>query len=679
MANYYKSGINDFGEKDILVQTQEDIKKYEKYPGITQPMPGSNKDKIIEWAKSLVLEAYDYKKPWHDAWSQANQAYYTSVSNKDRQNNSTNPGVDQSQDSSILVPAVIKRFSDLVAFWLCKEIYKAEPFVQFTSYSTNDAVKKAQRLLERKYQGDAEKYGAREKASDGFIDLALLGNAVFKAKFHQERLLVEELDGGSVEEKDETDLMFAEYNEPDENVISTDEFDMDLGEPTLKFSIIDQYAEFAPIYLGNFFIDPFAPGKDWRKASYMADVEYVSTEELFERFGEVKGFKSQFESNKMNSNANEMISYAAVPFGLGSDDFTKSFTANVMQSASAINPGRAINSVLNLYTKYTETVIVNDNILVYHKVRDSKIRKAGAFPYVLIKLPTTSNSLFSTGLGHLLRGIQEECTLLASQRLKMLDRLMTVFVEVVEGSVEPEDIMTIQDMTFIKVQQAGGIQFKTPPGNMEQMYLGPEARNMDRAREYAGLPGMIDSSDTKSHLGAVSQRMEASQVQLQVLLDRTRDEFKRLHMMMHIFSMAYLSGDQPLEGSTMIAEKDSTANVLTEEDLALLRLQPELAVQLNAGVNIGADKFKSLSALLNTSVAQGVFSTMLPEKQAGIFGQMMDLLDVDEFKHWFSPENMKPPAPPAIPGMMPPGAGAEALVQQTQPGVQPPPAMQPQG
>jgi hypothetical protein len=667
LSTYFTTGENTFNQKDVIIQDKEQVGEY-KSNEYSQPMPRSSEEEILGWAKSLIEEAYNYRKEYHQEWHEALLSYYTTTSMDDKTSNDANPGVHPSLATQLMVPPLIKRFVDLISFWLCKEIYKAEPFIQFTSYSTDNTVREAQKLLERKYQGDSEKYGAREKATDGFIDLALFGNTVFKAKFHQERLLVEELMGDSVEEISEYDNLLSGFS-GDINSSPDELFEAELGEPKHKFDIVDQYAEFSPIFIGNFFIDPYAPGKDWRRAAYMGDVEFVSSEEIFERFRHVKGFKKKFSESTNRSGVGRNYSV----FGFGGDAFSSLLNRQQPSTNNNKNTiGRRMNSVLHLYTKYTETVIINDEIVVYHKIRDTKVRKAGAFPYIVIKMPGTSNSMYGVGLGRTLKGIQYEQTLLASQRLKMLDQIMTVFIEAVEGGVNKEDIERLGDMTIIPVAQPGAIQFRTPPANMEQLFLAPEARNVDRAREYAGLPGMIDSSNTKTHLGAVDKRMEASQVGLDVLLDRVRDSFKRLHSIMHIYSMAYLSGDQPLEGSTVLAEKDSVSNVLTEEQLATLRLQPELVVQLNAGVNIGADKFKSLSTLLNTGIAQTTVQQLLPEKQIEFMGQILDLLDLNEFKPLFQANNMTPPAPPMIPGVT--TGGGEALAGQPPQG---PPQMPP--
>ncbi len=666
MSTHYTTKENSFGKTDILPLSKDDVTKI-KATDLIQPLPGEDDSKVIEYVKSLMNESYEYKRKFHHFWYQNLKDYYISPNLKDSFSAGKNPAVASELDSEVMVPPLIKRYVDLGAFWLTREIYKIEPFTQFTYYSKDEDIRKSQKLLERKYQGDAETYGARERANEIFTDLFLYGNAVAKASFYQDRIATEmieefELDEDSLQKENssnplsnitnladiQTGIDSFNFNELGEEEAPEEiEPNIKFKDPVPKYEIINQFAEFSPIFLGHFFIDPYCPNKDSRKARYMGDIQFMSTEEVIEKFGNIKGFTKKFKNSlPIAPNA----SMNSLPFSLGNDAFSNSWL-NLDNGAgyamASAHKSRKLNSVVYFYTRFTETVIINESVVAYHKYRDPKIKKAGPFPYVLLKFPCASASLFSLGLGHILRTLQQEQILLASQRLKMLNEVMTVFVEYVGGKVDEAKVENLKGLTFIEVDQPGAINFRTPPAGVEQMFLNSEARNFERAREYSGIPAILDSSSQKTHLGAVPQRMEAAQVQFDVILSRVRDNWKKLHQMMHILSMAYLEGDQPIEGSTNIVTQSGEENKLTEDQLQKLAMQPDLTLQLNAGYDVNSEKLKSFATLMNTPFVAEIIKQLVGsqtielDKLAQSMGMLFDLAGITEFRSIFDVEEIK--------------------------------------
>lgn len=634
---YYISDKNDFGKKEIRPIKNSDLKKYKRNK-YSQPMPGDSPDKIIDWVSGLLRESYDYKKQFHHKWFENALDYYQLPSFDDAQRGGRNPDVDVDQDTEIMVPALIKRYVNLGAFWLSQEIFKSEPFMQFTSYSQEPEVKKAQKLYERKLQGDAETYSARAKATEIGIDLFLYGNAVAKVDFTQERMITLT--------PPEIDIEFNEGfgDDPDQYLLSDydeeqrDAFEINVEDPEPMLHIIDQYSEFRPIFLGHFFIDPVAPRRDWRKATYMGDVEYVSAEEIMERYGHITGFASKFESLE----GNEGFSINNIPMIGATDSFLKSYcNINSDTRASSSSDKREIHSVIHFYTKYTETCIIDGKIVVYHKYRSNNVKNAGPFPYIMFRMPTASGTLYSVGYGHILRTLQLEQIILASKRLQTVEDMNTPLIQYLSGTVDEDKIKHMQGMKFIEVEQPGAISEFVPNHGSIDYFLNAESRNFERAREYAGIPGILDSSNTKTHLGAVSQRMEASQVQFNVILDTVRDGFKEIFQKIHSFNMAYLEGDVPIKGSTGPFNKDYDDNVLTEQELMILANEPELAIQLNLGRDIGDEKIKAFAAVVNTQPVAGILQQLQTsgalslEKQMELLGILFNYSGLNEFTHIF--------------------------------------------
>lgn len=681
---YYKSGINNAGGKDVLPLTSEDIGAYKKHK-YTQPMPGAKKEDVLQWVKSLLNESYYYKKYMHTRWYQSALDYYIQPSFDDKAMVGANPGLNVGQDTDTIVPPLVKKFVDLFAFWQVKEIYKVDPFVQFVSYAIdNPELKTAQKLLERKYQGDMEKFGARERACDAFVDLALYGNAVLKAEFTQERILVECCNELNVEYAgDEEEGSYLEQlMTADEEVSEQDELvTVTAGDPQLQFNIVDQYAEFSPVFLGHHFMDPFAPGRDWRRAGYMADIQWMSAEDIFDKFKEVRGFQEQFHSlvraaGSMENNIAEM------PWGIGSDPFCKSWFHFIddNRGPGITVEGRKLYPVTFMFTPKTETVVISDSFVVYHKAHNAAVAKSGMswHPYIMLKWPGTSNSTYGLGLGHFLRNLQQEQIIIASQRMQMLDILPNVYMEYVEGQVLPEYIESIKNIIAVPVEQMGSIRVTTPAAGAEMAFLNAEDRNFARARTYAGIPEMLEGT-SKTHLGAIDKRMDASQVQFDVILERTRDAFKVLHNKMHLMSMAYLEGDLPVYGS-ISNQGDELAGVLTQDQLDILRNATETVMQLNAGYDVQADMFKALGNLFNTALAQQIVGQLPPDNQFKVFSEMMGMLPgLESLSPLFDPTMFPPPAPPsAAPGQLPPeqgmGGGAPIPPEIPQGGGMPPQA-----
>lgn len=650
----YITDKDDFGQKVIRPITSKDLKKKEfKKSKFSQPMPNDNKEDILRWAIGLVEESYDYKKDYHDRWYNHILDYYQQPSIDASERAGQNNQVDPDQDTEIMVPALIKRYVDLGANWIVRETYKSEPFMQFTSYSETPEARKAQKLYERKLQGDTEYFGARQRSTEIGIDLFLFGNAIAKTQFTQDRLLVMEIpDLELVDADDEYDpgsFDLDAMSEPEPMVVQ--------DKPYPVFQVIDQYSEFKPIFLGHFIIDPLPPDKDWRKATYMGDFEYVSSEELVERYGNITGFTSKLDTIKESTGLN------TVP-GLGNtDDFLESwckFRSKKFSDREA-GEGRKIHSVLHLYTKYTETCIVDGQIVVYHRYRPKSVAKAGAFPYVLFKMPTASGQLFSTGFGHILRTLQLEQIILASKRLQGIEDINKTYYEVVQGSVDEDMVQNIGGLDMIFVEQPGAIREVAPNQGAVDAFLNAESRNFERAREYAGIPGLLDSSNTKTHLGAVSQRMEASQVQFDVILETCRDCFKEIFQKMHIFNMAYLEGSVPVKGSTTAFDNDYNDNVLSEEELMLLAAEPDLAIKLNLGIDVGADKLKNFAAVINTQPVGTTLQMLIqsgaigPDKLMELMGMVFSLGGLSEFSRIFEvdPNKLMPQGQPGQPEGVP--------------------------
>lgn len=637
MASFI-SKKDDFGHSRIRPVNSEDLSKFKGHK-YSQPLPGASDSQVIDWATRLVRESYNYKKDFHERWYKNALDYFTIPSFDSKQRSGRNVAVDIDQDTEVMVPALVKRYVDLGAMWLTREIFKSEPFMQFTNYEQDDDIRKAQKLYERKMQGDTETFGAREKSCNITTDLFLYGNSVAKAQFTQDRIVtmeVPELQINTEDEEDYTSVMDLDSDDPMSGVNIT------MDDPYPMHSIIDQYAEFKSVYLGHFIIDPIPSNRDWRKARYMGDIEYLTAEEIMERFNGIRGFKSKFERITTTS-----ADYTQFPLVGTSDSFLKAWCqfTEVGKEITQLAE-RQVHSVTYLYTRYTETCIIDNSLVVYHQYRARDVVKAGAFPYVMFKMPSTSGGLFSTGYGHILRTLQLEQIILASKRLQSIEDMNGFILQYVGGAVDDIDIKNIDNLKVISVEQAGAIQEMVPNHQAMAGFLDAEARNFQRAEQYAGIPSILDSSNTKTHLGAVPQRMEAAQVQFDVILDNVRDGFKELFQKMHVFNMAYLEGDIPIKGSTGPFDKDFDDNVLDATELMLLANQPELSIQLNLGIDVGADKLKSFAAVINTAPVANALQQLQQsgalgsEKMMQLVGMLFDLAGLTEFRPIFEMDPM---------------------------------------
>jgi hypothetical protein len=232
-----------------------------------------------------------------------------------------------------------------------------------------------------------------------------------------------------------------------------------------------------------------------------------------------------------------------------------------------------------------------------------------------------------------------------------------------EGSVDEAKLQkakSVDGITFLEVSQPGAVQEMAPNPALMNAFLDAETRNFERAREYVNVPGMIDSSNTKTHLGAVSQRMEASQVQFDAILESVRSNFKNLYHKIHVLNKAYLDGDIDIHGSTNLFNKQYVDNVLTADMLKILSTQPELSIELNIGVDMNADKLKSFSALMNTPLVAQILQQIQqqgilpPDKQLQVLGMLFDLGGLTDFRSVFNLDGTPLPPPPP---MTPPGMG----------------------
>jgi hypothetical protein len=637
MASYI-SKKDDFGQKEIRPIRSEDLKPFKKN-FFSQPLPGESDDVVIDWATKLVREAYQYKRGFHKRWNQNMMDYYTVPSFDAAQRSGVNSGIDSDQDTEVMVPALVKHFVDKGAFWLSREIFKVEPFMQFTNYELDTNIRKIQKLYERKIQGDTETYGAREKAVEVGIDLFLYGNAVMKAQFHQERIVTLEMPEPEINLSSEDDmLMDIDAEDPLAGI------NVEIGDPFAVYSVIDQYAEFKPVYLGHFFIDPIPSGRDWRRARYMGDVEFLSSEELMEKFGDIKGFSTKLERIENNT-----ISYTSCPLTGETDEFLQNwckFNHNGKEVSSS--KSREIHSVTYFYTKYTETCIIDNKVVVYHRYRSKNVAKMGAYPYSLLKMPNPSGGLFSVGYGHTLRTLQLEQIILASKRLQTIEEMHKYILTYAGSAVDKSKIQNIQNLTLIEVDQPGAIQPIVPNHQAMAGFLEAESRNFQRAEQYSGIPSILDSSNTKTHLGAVPQRMEAAQAQFDVILDNARDAYKEIFQKIHILNMAYLEGELPIKGSMGPFDKEFNDSILDSSELMILANQPELSLQLNLGMDVGAGKLQAFAAVINTNPAAQMLQQLQqsgvlgPEKQMQLMGMLFELGGLTEFRPIFevSPEEL---------------------------------------
>lgn len=629
MTTIYEWADNQFGQKDVIIQTSERTKAFRKRERM-QPLEDAEDQEIVTWAKKLTYESYISKREWHSIWLHNLYDYYSKPTFRKELEVGKEPNLN-TRDTEIFIPPLIRRLTELTSSWLARQIFRAEPFIQFTNYKLEDKeLTNIQRLYERKLQGDCQSYKAREKAKAAFTDLALYGNAVLKADFHQERVLTKRADLNLVVNNALGDLI------NDDDLLKTqfdgltDDLSAKISAPKPYFEVVDQFAMFNPVFLGNFILDPYCRYDDWKNAAYMGDISYVNEEELWDMFGSIPKFRKNFHG--------AMGGYVAsrLPFGIGMDPFVSAQT--IFANNSGRNPtgefGRKIHSVLYLETPKTQTCIVDESLVVYHKIRDPKIKRMGPWSYEVLRFPSTSGSLWSVGYGYVLRQLQKEQTYIASKRLQYLEKMHKPFIEVIDDAVDESKIKELKDCIMIRTMQPGSVNFRMPPAGAEEMYLNSESRNVQRAREFVGIPPILDGSSEKTHLSGVNQRIDAAQVQFDVLLDVCRDSFKSLYQKIHTLNMAYLEGSLPIYGAAGITEKNSLANSLSDEQIGKLR-SSDVVLELNAGISIGEEKLKSFAQLLNTSPMAASLQALPPQYQIILLGQLLDMGGIPEFKRIF--------------------------------------------
>lgn len=668
MTTKYSISENQFGKKEVQIESSDAIKPYKKKDRM-QPLPGyATDDEIISWAKSLVYESYVAKRDWHTIWVQHQYDYYCKPTYRNELEVGRDPNKGN-RDTDVFIPPLIRRLVDLTACWLTRQIFRSDPFVQFTNYKLEDKeLAEIQKLYERKLQGDAQKYRAREKSKQIFTDLALYGNAVIKADFSQERVLVDraqlEIKNYNPLAPNEDDLFDSvEGYDTEGNDVSND-IDVKVSDIKPYFEVIDQFAMFNPIYLANFFIDPAPRYGDWQNAAYMGDVSYVNEEELYDMFGSIPKFKKGFTTTMGGYTSTRL------PFGIGLDPFIAAQFPRgaLLGRVNNAQWGRRMHSILYLETTKTQTCIIDESIVAYHKLRDPKVKKLGVWSYEVIRFPVTTGGLWGVGYGNILKHLQKEQRYLASKRLQFLEKMHKPFIEVLDETVDESKIKELKDCIMIRTTQPGGINFRLPPAGAEELYLNSEARNMVRAREYAGIPSMLDGSSDKTHMTGVPQRLEAAQVQFDVLLDIARDSFKSMYQKIHILNMAYLDGDLPIYGSVGSAERNSASNSLTQQQLEKLK-RSDTVLELNAGVDVNAEKLKEIAQLINTGAVQEMLQQLSPVYKQIFAGQLFDMSGNSEFRRIFELDAQEKVMAAQAQAAMPPeqaGAGMEG-----QPGAPP--------
>jgi hypothetical protein len=331
-----------------------------------------------------------------------------------------------------------------------------------------------------------------------------------------------------------------------------------------------------------------------------------------------------------------------------------------------------------MYTKKTETCILDDKIVVYHRYHPYETVQAAPYPYVIIKYPSTSNALYPSGLAHIIRHLQIEQIIQADERMKYIKRISMPFYLAVKDQIDDVNQLELlsvdggYEIPVLFVNNLAAMKEIVPSQVSEKIFLESESLNVQRAREALGIPDIIDSSNTKSHVSGVPQRMQAAQTQLDVILERCKDSMKLLFQKMHIYTMAYMSGDVYVEGSSSLI-KNKNSGTLTQEDIDLLKSQKDLIVQLTAGDNINADKIEQLVKLQNTPVAAQTLQLLGPEAALDLQSLLYYYSGVTEASEIFDKAKSKledqannPPAP--MPGQppMPPGA---PMPPQQMPGI----------
>jgi hypothetical protein len=313
-------------------------------------------------------------------------------------------------------------------------------------------------------------------------------------------------------------------------------------------------------------------------------------------------------------------------------------------------------------------------------------------------LPSTSNSTWGIGLGFWLRQLQQEQTQLASMRLQYLSLMYKPYIEVPFGTgVEAGQIYNGPAFNVLEVKVPGQINFKMPTPGSENIFQPAEQSNIERTRFYASQPAMIDGSTDKTHLTGASQRIEAGQIPFNVTLSIVRDGVNDLYNMIHELNLAYLEGDLPVNGSSELNNPQTMANIITQEQLDLLR-ESRNSLQLFAGQNLAADKLELIPQLSQAPLVAESLQALAPANRLAIVGEIFDAAGLNNISKIINADieekakqsQMGPPPQPGIgpqgtligdpqggaqQGAAPQGLPPEIMQMMQQQGGQPPQGM----
>lgn len=617
MTTYYIDKLDNFDEMSVSLSSLEDEKPYEFMEGLNPPprkRDGSTDPEIIQWVKSLVNESYTAMTDQRNLWYSQLMMYLTvgtlseDVSLGARVDS---PAKGKPRNENLIFrPPLLKTRVDFAADWLSHQITKPLPFVQYVNYDpTNIELTQAQRLYERKLQDDIRKYAGRRKFAECFRNLNLYGNAVVRASFHQERMLTKKAKPSMTLENKNP------FDDQDLTVTSKK------TKPDLVYEILDQYGEFENIFLGNYICDPYPKGGDPNNATYKGHIDYVSSEELYDMFKDVKHVKKFLPI--LGNSANNFSSTA---YNSGGDLFTNTqflFNCSGIGVDTARN-GKSLHTLTYIETRKTETCIIDNQIVAYHRIRDAKIKRKGPWSYVHFMVPSTSNSTWGIGLGFWLRQLQGEQNQLASMRMQYLTLMYKPFIEIINGGgVDAAELLNGDAFNALIVKQPGSVNFKMPAQGSENIFQPAEQSNIERTRFYASQPAMIDGSTDKTHLTGAAQRMEAGQIPFDVLLSITRDGINDLYNMIHELNLAYLEGDLPVNGTSDLNNPDTMANTITQEQLDLLRASRN-SLQLFAGQNLAANKLELIPQLMQSPTIDAQLKGLSPINGLALTSEIFD-------------------------------------------------------
>jgi hypothetical protein len=692
MTSYFESIKQDGDKKKTTSLVRpDDVKEYKPLiKNKVQPLPGAEDCDVLEYIESICKESLRNMQPMHQVWNECASFYH--VTPPDFLYASMNdPQQDDATQDRPSCPALIRRFTDQLASFMTRQLFTVEPLVQFTRISDDTELRRIQNSYVNYIHASFQKFGAKHKFKQAAVDLFLYGNMVLKADFHQERVMCEEPESVEVElnenvedeSKDPTNENFGK------DISSEDFINIKVGKNVPKYLVTDQYAEFYPVFLGNFIIDPSPSRNDWKKAAYMGDWEHISTEELLDRYGEIDKVKKYVESGDFDKQDGR-ISPLVAPFAATSSSFITNFAS---RSFNTDADSRNCHRVLHIYTRKTYTCIIDDVCVAIHRYHDRKTSSTGPYPYILCNYNSCSNTLFSIGIGTILRHIQLEQIFYASERFKHAKTVSTPILGVTEGSVDMDSIQRITvggnyeiPVIVIKgsVASAAIQQIKIGSDN-PSIFLDSERLNVERARDDIGVPAVLDASNIKSHTSGIPQQIQAAQSNLDTLLDELRENLKFLFQKMHLMSLANLKGKIVVQPAPGKANVNKDIDSLDEEDLAKLATSENLTLQLTAGEPINDDKVKHLIEFFNTKVGDKAVSILDPASFATLLGMVMTAMGINDFDNIFSPEavqdalakaakeNEEAQAAQQIPGVPPQGEGMlpEGMPQPLPPGVPP--------